>query len=187
VGLAVGAASAAEAQLTMQMSNGWAFTFSGNVNAFAIYQSNDEDGGTLAAPAWTGFMREVYRRRPAPGSGRSSSNCAERGRPVIGEARRVGPPALGAGELGEGAAGLPPRRAPRQQQQPSPDRDEIAGSFVRDHGASQPQGNPLEVANFIGKPNTHDWQYEKQNQPNNSFQTPRGQHNEKQIETRNHA
>jgi hypothetical protein len=50
VGLAVGAASAAEAQLTMQMSNGWAFTFSGNVNVFAIYQSNDEEGGTLAAP-----------------------------------------------------------------------------------------------------------------------------------------
>jgi hypothetical protein len=50
VGLAVGAASAAEAQLTMQMSNGWAFTFSGNVNAFAIYESVDEDGGTLGAP-----------------------------------------------------------------------------------------------------------------------------------------
>jgi len=49
VGLAVGAASAAEAQLTMQMSNGWAFTFSGNVNAFAIYESVQE-GGTLGAP-----------------------------------------------------------------------------------------------------------------------------------------
>jgi hypothetical protein len=50
VGLAVGAASAAEAQLTMQMSNGWSFTFSGNVNAFAIYESQDEEGGTLGAP-----------------------------------------------------------------------------------------------------------------------------------------
>jgi hypothetical protein len=50
VGLAVGAASAAEAQLTMQMSNGWAFTFSGNVNAFAIYESQDEEGGTIGAP-----------------------------------------------------------------------------------------------------------------------------------------
>jgi hypothetical protein len=50
VGLAVGAASAAEAQLTMQMSNGWSFTFSGNVNAFGIYESSDEEGGTLAAP-----------------------------------------------------------------------------------------------------------------------------------------
>jgi hypothetical protein len=46
VGLAVGAASAAEAQLTMQMTNGWSFTFSGNVNAFAIYESTSESGGT---------------------------------------------------------------------------------------------------------------------------------------------
>lgn len=50
VGLAVGAASAAEAQLTMQMSNGWSFTFSGNVNAFAIYESTSDDGGTVFAP-----------------------------------------------------------------------------------------------------------------------------------------
>jgi len=50
VGLAVGAASVAEAQLTMQMSNGWSFTFSGNVNAFAIYESTDEGGGTIGAP-----------------------------------------------------------------------------------------------------------------------------------------
>ena len=50
VGLAVGAASAAEAQLTMQMSNGWSFTFSGNVNAFAIYESTSDDGGTIDAP-----------------------------------------------------------------------------------------------------------------------------------------
>jgi hypothetical protein len=38
LGLALGAANAAEAQLTMQMSNGWSFTFAGNVNAFIIYQ-----------------------------------------------------------------------------------------------------------------------------------------------------
>jgi len=50
LGLAVGAASAAEAQLTMQMTNGWSFTFSGNVNAFAIYESTSESGGTLGAP-----------------------------------------------------------------------------------------------------------------------------------------
>jgi len=50
MGLAVGAASVAEAQLTMQMSNGWSFTFSGNVNAFAIYESTSESGGTLGAP-----------------------------------------------------------------------------------------------------------------------------------------
>lgn len=49
LGLALGAASAAEAQLTMQMSNGWSFTFAGNVNAFLVYETEDEDG-TTAAP-----------------------------------------------------------------------------------------------------------------------------------------
>ena len=39
MGLVMGAASAAEAQLTMQMSNGWSATFAGNVNAFWIYNS----------------------------------------------------------------------------------------------------------------------------------------------------
>ena len=34
----------------MQMSNGWSFTFSGNVNAFGIYESVSDEGGTLAAP-----------------------------------------------------------------------------------------------------------------------------------------
>jgi hypothetical protein len=48
MGLVLGAASAAEAQLTMQMSNGWSFTFAGNVNAFAIYESQSEDGATAA-------------------------------------------------------------------------------------------------------------------------------------------
>ena len=37
LGLALGTATVAEAQLTMQMSNGWSFTFAGNVNAFALY------------------------------------------------------------------------------------------------------------------------------------------------------
>ncbi|MGH3117952.1 MAG: porin [Gaiellales bacterium] len=46
MGLALGAASAAEAQLTMQMSNGWSFTFAGNVNAFLTYESFDQDGTT---------------------------------------------------------------------------------------------------------------------------------------------
>jgi hypothetical protein len=45
MGLALGAASAAEAQLTMQMSNGWSFTFAGNVNAFLTYE-NFNDGTT---------------------------------------------------------------------------------------------------------------------------------------------
>jgi hypothetical protein len=49
LGLAMGAANAAEAQLTMQMSNGWSFTFAGNVNAFAIYESQNADG-TTATP-----------------------------------------------------------------------------------------------------------------------------------------
>ena len=49
MGLAMGAASAAEAQLTMQMSNGWSFTFGGNVNAFLVYEKPD-DGGTTTTP-----------------------------------------------------------------------------------------------------------------------------------------
>ena len=48
LGLALGAASVAEAQLTMQMSNGWSFTFAGNVNAFAIYETQNADGATAA-------------------------------------------------------------------------------------------------------------------------------------------
>jgi hypothetical protein len=40
MGLAFGAANVAQAQLTMQMSNGWSFTFAGNVNAFFIYQTS---------------------------------------------------------------------------------------------------------------------------------------------------
>ena len=48
MGLALGTASVAEAQLSMQMSNGWSFTFAGNVNAFAIYESQDDEGATTA-------------------------------------------------------------------------------------------------------------------------------------------
>jgi hypothetical protein len=48
MGLALGAASVAEAQLTMQMSNGWSFTFAGNVNAFALY--DDVSDGATATP-----------------------------------------------------------------------------------------------------------------------------------------
>jgi hypothetical protein len=52
LGLALGTASAAEAQLTMQMSNGWTFSFAGNVNAFAIYEAQDADGATgVLSPA----------------------------------------------------------------------------------------------------------------------------------------
>jgi len=63
LGLAVGAASAAEAQLTMQMSNGWSFTFAGNVNAFLVYDDiNDNNvagdplGGKGAAGIRTGLL-----------------------------------------------------------------------------------------------------------------------------------
>jgi len=44
LGLVVGAASAAEAQLTMQMGNGWSFTFAGNVNAFLVYDDVNDAG-----------------------------------------------------------------------------------------------------------------------------------------------
>ena len=49
MGLVLGAASVSEAQLTMQMSNGWTFTFAGNVNAFLTYESFSDDG-TTASP-----------------------------------------------------------------------------------------------------------------------------------------
>ena len=43
------AADSAHAQLTMQMTNGWSFTFSGNVNAFLTYEK-ESDSGKSAAP-----------------------------------------------------------------------------------------------------------------------------------------
>jgi hypothetical protein len=49
MGLVMGAASAAEAQLTMQMSNGWSFTFGGNVNAFLVYEK-PSDNTSPSAP-----------------------------------------------------------------------------------------------------------------------------------------
>src|SRR3954453_24252711 len=63
VGLAVGAASVAEAQLTMQMTNGWSFTFSGNVNAFAIYESQSTDGGTTAPGGLVGVGGKGFNLR----------------------------------------------------------------------------------------------------------------------------
>jgi hypothetical protein len=52
LGLALGAANTVHAQgLTMQMSNGWSFTFSGNVNTFIYYEkSNDGSVATSAMP-----------------------------------------------------------------------------------------------------------------------------------------
>ncbi len=54
LGLALGAANTVHAQgLTMQMSNGWSFTFSGNVNSF-IYYTATNTGGTTPLPDPTG-------------------------------------------------------------------------------------------------------------------------------------
>ncbi len=50
MGLVMGAASAAEAQLTMQMSNGWSFTFGGNVNAFLVYEKPSDNAAPTATP-----------------------------------------------------------------------------------------------------------------------------------------
>lgn len=55
--LLLGAASVANAQnLTMQMSNGWSFSFSGNVNIFAMYQdqSGGDDGLLTGGPILVG-------------------------------------------------------------------------------------------------------------------------------------
>lgn len=43
----VGAVNTAEAQLSMQMGNGWNATFSGNVNAFYVYSSTSFDGDNV--------------------------------------------------------------------------------------------------------------------------------------------
>jgi hypothetical protein len=50
MGLVMGAASAAEAQLTMQMSNGWSFTFGGNVNAFLVYEKPSDNTAPTVTP-----------------------------------------------------------------------------------------------------------------------------------------
>jgi len=55
MGLALGLVSTANAQLTMQMSNGWTFTFSGNVNTFAYYEKTTTGGSTPAAVAVGGI------------------------------------------------------------------------------------------------------------------------------------
>src|SRR3989442_5398592 len=47
LGLALGVSATASAQgLTMQMSNGWAFQFSGNVNAFWTFSHEDSSAAT---------------------------------------------------------------------------------------------------------------------------------------------
>ena len=44
VGLLASAESAHAQALTMQMSNGWTFAFSGNVNAFWVFETESDDG-----------------------------------------------------------------------------------------------------------------------------------------------
>jgi hypothetical protein len=50
LGLALGVSAAASAQgLTMQMSNGWAFQFGGNVNAFWVFTKQTNSGPTFSS------------------------------------------------------------------------------------------------------------------------------------------
>ena len=109
LGLALGAANAAEAQLTMQMSNGWSFTFAGNVNAFIIYQQGKTcapGGGTCA----TASEGQQFRHRPPAGLRRvrregqggehstsaSTSASRPRSRPAVHYASFFGSQAAGA-------------------------------------------------------------------------------------------
>ena len=53
--LALGVSGSARAQgLTMQMSNGWSFSFAGNVNAFLVYQHQDSNGAVASPGAVVG-------------------------------------------------------------------------------------------------------------------------------------
>src|SRR5207249_364606 len=56
LGLALGVSATASAQgLTMQMSNGWAFQFSGNVNVFWVF-SKENNGGPANSSVRTGLL-----------------------------------------------------------------------------------------------------------------------------------
>src|SRR2546422_6951170 len=56
LGLALGVSATASAQgLTMQMSNGWAFQFSGNVNAFWVF-SKVTNSGPANSSVRTGLL-----------------------------------------------------------------------------------------------------------------------------------
>jgi hypothetical protein len=59
LGLALGTATIAEAQLTMQMSNGWTFSFAGNVNAFLTYETFNDDGTTAGTIVPAGGISET--------------------------------------------------------------------------------------------------------------------------------
>src|SRR2546430_10899488 len=56
LGLALGVTATARAQgLTMQMSNGWSFSFAGNVNAFWVF-SKATQGGPTNSSVRTGLL-----------------------------------------------------------------------------------------------------------------------------------
>src|SRR5437899_10018047 len=56
LGLALGVTATANAQgLTMQMSNGWSFSFAGNVNAFWVF-SKATQGGPTNSSVRTGLL-----------------------------------------------------------------------------------------------------------------------------------
>src|SRR6266705_7139655 len=56
LGLALGVSATAGAQgLTMQMSNGWSFSFSGNVNAFWVF-TKANNGGAANSSVRTGLL-----------------------------------------------------------------------------------------------------------------------------------
>ena len=58
--LAMAAGTANAQGLTMQMSNGWTFSFSGNVNAFLVY--TDPKCSTTVAAGAGGARRAASRR-----------------------------------------------------------------------------------------------------------------------------
>ncbi len=70
--LALGVGGSARAQgLTMQMSNGWSFSFAGNVNAFLVFEHVDSGGG-VAAPA-NGTLAVPVGTSEGPGFGQTAT------------------------------------------------------------------------------------------------------------------
>jgi len=55
------AGDVAQAQVSTEMSNGWTFTFSGNVNTFLTYEKEDEDGDSQAPIGLVGTSIEQTR------------------------------------------------------------------------------------------------------------------------------
>ena len=69
LGLALGVSATASAQgLTMQMSNGWAFQFSGNVNAFWVFSkvTNSGPANSSVGTRASALSCPVHRRRHMP-------------------------------------------------------------------------------------------------------------------------